>query len=499
MMVTGSFIAVLVILLVAFAMLSAVFLLRKRADLRIRGVPQTIEIGLTTALLASTGMMVIVDEPFLTCLAFGAYSSIAVVLVWPSFILYICRFSRLFHINNSSETRSITSDESTASLRSSIVNFTLVRTNSPRFALRVRLYTIAFIAAAALTLIFYAENNRLLALSIPGSFSECGDDQGLFFGTIFILMGMEAAIFGIIILGLVLDLTEQVHHRGDALGIRSMLRRMAFTAFASMISFVVVCVLYGLLVLPLKFMLFNFVPFIFFFWVDLAVVPVIRAIAHQKYMRDLRKKNGLLPAREILHGDNEKPLRLFRAFILSDEGFFVFRDHLQSEFGLEALSFIVDASRFAADFKTKVEQSYDGLNWMQLKEKLPRMNMKNSRRARYVWDAIMAPAEFHESGTDIERRYDEIVKTYLSANAPMQINIPHDMASKFHGSIQGDNALDNLMPDVFDEVVDHVLEMLFFDSFQRFLEDLRNAERWERFKRADDELRVLDEESKINC
>jgi len=165
--------------------------------------------------------------------------------------------------------------------------------------------------------------------------------------------------------------------------------------------------------------------------------------------------------------------------------FYAFVEHLKREFSLENLNFLVDvvmfrrlagASRSKVSSKRKVNREC-GFELLQIDEyQIIDEDQKTIQRSvKLRW--LKSKSWHRKENWDIKRRALFIYQEYCAPGAPQEINIPkscrHWLVDFFSWSLQEDDmqshVIDtNILPFVFDETFDKILDLLANDSLRRF-------------------------------
>jgi len=544
---TASFIAGTATILVMWGLLGCLWAFRKHRDVRIRGLRETLEVGGTVAGLASFGVVNVVDQPFCSCTIYALWGIVPIIFVWPAFFLYIARFSRLYALHalrerssskggSCTDVKCVDLEKGASRMKRPIVEWSLAITARQDIRTLVRIWNTAFMLLGAVFFVLFVLHSNFQS-TIPDKWEACAEGN-MFYFMLFSVMLVEGIFYLALLFGTILDVAEQASRHGDSLGIKRMLVRMALDAALSMTVFMVMIAFLITGNLSPNQVFFCFVPFIASFYVDLVIIPVGRATVAIREQKVLLKKNGVSIDGENLSkifsiqsdapAEYAKRSQLFRlqAFLLTEDGYQSFHSHLAAEFGLESLLFIVEACTYATRFQHLIldiasaefeEQSVspeavqDGRDLISdrriemtkgLQDLMQHLRTQNSQELRLKRDRI-----------EMVTQCLQIFEKFVAPGAPYEINLPSDITTRFKGVdkfarflksgqeifSQDDNqsmtssqaTVFDPSPTIFDDLIIEVLNLMYLDSFQRWLSKEENARMYKTFVSSSQERMLL--------
>jgi len=477
---TASLIAGVATLVLLFLPIGIFVYLRRKRQIRIRGVRQTVQLSIYISLACSFAMMSIFDEPFTVCAGYFAWALLPMVFTIPTFFLFVIRFSRLYHRNILVANGTATLKDETQNVKSTVASemreklraFSVKVLTIPK--IRTLVWSIAFFLFFIEICLFMAYVTIIPGSrdEIPNSWSECSEDHVEWMLAFISILALETAFFGILLVGVVIDLRIQASQRGDSLGIKLMLIRMAYIALFTVILFTSLVFLTATGVIRFVSVVFGVVPLAMLLYIELLVVPIVRTLRAFHKHRAMMKKNGLLSEEELSRvyrntqtkdataAEAARKRTLFRlqAFALTADGYRTLRDHLAGEFGLETLHFVVEASSFANDFGHLAERpqatqrAQRGRKPEKKKSTLTQEERKSRRKTASPatilalirqqtsrgggGDLISLPnPEEMKKNTAEEMAIScvEIYRKFVSPGAPYQINVSSELLERFQG------------------------------------------------------------------
>ncbi|CAK9018897.1 Uncharacterized protein SCF082_LOCUS14283, partial [Durusdinium trenchii] len=430
--------------------------------------------------------------------------------------------------------------------------FSISICDRPGITAKLRLWNLVFVVLAVVFFALYVNDNSLGA-ALPISFSDCASASHWFYAAFSIMM-LAGGFYLMVLFGVILDVAEHASRRGDALGIRPMLYRMGLDAFLSMVAFVICISLWLGGLIEVRWIFGCFLPFIMSFLVDLVIIPIFRSVREKRKQKELIRQNGLVGEHlsrvfvglEVSAGEaaSLKSLLALQSFLLTENGYHTFRLHLANEFGLESLLFLIEALAFANEFSALADadaeraQAASELSRANGKPRTSETVAKLYRKQKQLISqnglrsmASLPGGSVSTTGAEavtvdrMNQRCREIFDKYICKNAEFQVNLPANVLGKFRGihratprpaeqqAVSGgihslrhhethstsestSKAVFEATPTVFNIAVLEVLNLLFNDSFQRYLANPSNAKLWSSFQSREAALEALDEDSK---
>lgn len=475
--------------------------------IRIRGVTNSLLLGNLLSALCCINVGIFMDDPSSSCAVIVSLFVFHLIPLCHTFEMFVLRFHRLYRLNAmtviSFGSQNTASD---ASMRFKHNN----RRARRRLLTIIRIINGFFAAGMVISIVLY-DLKPPYANQIPDTYNKCVGGNS-YMHLILGLFAINGVVVVILLFPILRELNVHAKYMSDSMGIRRALQRICLQCFCAMVLLIGSGI--GMLFdMHVRWAMGVFALILFALYLDVIVIPVIRAILDMKEHRTLE---AALRAGDELGLDRN--VALLKAFLQTKDGYDAVAQHLRRELGFETLDFIIEVTRYKQRFK---------------KPKKPKKG-KTSRTSKVRVDPVADPV----TGTNEEmvKECKRIYRKFIWSKAEYQVNLPDNFTRKFAalevtkvsslgyttrklGFNLGDSAKskDNrnsskkydptaspastapmspplaptiakaekleITENIFDDCVREVLNMLFYDSFQRFLKTPMYQDLWIKFQR----------------
>ncbi|GBG27857.1 Hypothetical Protein FCC1311_040802 [Hondaea fermentalgiana] len=492
--VSLSLIAGIIVWLFMLAWLAVFHAYSNNRMIRIRGSWNSLGIGSLLCCACAMSSALFVNDLFASCSISVVLMVAPLVPLCHKFEIFLLRFHRLYRFN--AHTSVVTSQSSEPN-----TSFRFRTRRNHRQELRAlwavnMFFALCMVSASALYVV--SDVNRLSEDSslqkIPGDLDKCLGSS-YYLHIVLASFGMNGLVMVYLMLPIFREISMHARSAADSLGLRRALLRICIKSLVSIILLFITgfAMFFGLHV---RFPVGVLALALFSIFVDVIIVPCIQAV------KDMREQRMLEAAMES--GDElglDRSVSLLKAFLHSKDGYASVAGHLRKELGLETLEFIIAAVRF----KRRFGKSKSGSN----KSPAAKAKQTNAKSTRSVGD----------KNELMRSECMQIFRKYIWSKAENQINLPDMYMRKFapleakringglnkstrhFAIIAGPSAVapapapmpDDFIvtPTIFDESVREVLNMLFYDSFQRYLQNPAQLALWDKFQREMAHVRSL--------